>query len=331
VRAPEFWHAPAASPAAVLLAPLAMAYSAASRLRELGAAPWRAPVPVICVGNLTVGGAGKTPTVLALADRLQSAGLEIACVSRGYGGRTHGPMRVDPQHHTAREVGDEPLLLARVATTWVARDRTDGARVAIAEGADVILLDDGLQNPSLRKDLSFVVIDGGYGFGNGRVLPAGPLREPVARGMARAGAVVLVGEDRSGVAAMLPSGLPVLRAQLVPDDSALRLRARRVLAFAGIGRPEKFFATLRGLGAEVAETAAFADHHPYSEDEAMRLIETAQRLDAVPVTTAKDFVRLPEGAKALVTSVGVHLRFEAPDRLDAVVRPVLAGALARAR
>lgn len=321
MRAPDFWRGTETGLAATLLAPLGAAYGVLGRLRAVGVTPWRAPVPVICVGNLTVGGTGKTPTVLALAARLQARGLSVATLSRGYGGRERGPLQVDPERHGAAAVGDEPLLLARVATAWIARDRKDGARAAIAEGADVVLLDDGLQNPSLHKHFSFVVIDAAYGFGNGRVLPAGPLREPLSRGLARADAAVLIGEGAAPPA--LPPSLPVLRARLVPDAAAQALTGRRVAAFAGIGRPEKFAETLRGIGAEVVRFTAFADHHPYREDEVARLIDEAHRQQATPVTTEKDFVRLPESARAAVTVVGVRLRFETPAALDALLEPVL--------
>ncbi len=323
MRAPEFWHHPSGGWAGAMLAPFGAAYGALTRLRSIGVTPWHAPVPVICVGNLTVGGAGKTPTVLALAERLRANGLSVACLSRGYGGRLRGPVPVDTARHMAADVGDEPLLHARAAPTWVARDRRDGARAAIAEGADIVLLDDGLQNPALHKHLSLVVIDSGYGFGNGRMLPAGPLREPIARGLARAQAVVLIGGANAAVTAMLPPELPVLGARLVPDDAAQALKGRRVAAFAGIGRPEKFAETLRDLGAEITSLTPFADHHPYSEDEARRLIEAARSAGAIPVTTAKDFVRLPESARPLVTVVDIRLRFDDPAALDRVLAPVL--------
>jgi tetraacyldisaccharide 4'-kinase len=255
---------------------------------------------------------------------MQATGLRVGCLSRGYGGQNAGPLEVDPKRHRAAEVGDEPLLLAGTAPTWIARDRKDGARAAVAEGVDVLLLDDGLQNPALVHDLALVVVDAGYGFGNGRLLPAGPLREPVARGLARAGAVVLIGEDHQNMAAALADRVPaVLRARLVPDDAALGLKGRKVLAFAGIGRPAKFFATLEQVGAEIVARLPLADHHRYTPDEAMQLVEEAQRLDAVPVTTAKDFVRLPEGSQKMVTPVGVHLAFDDPDALDRLVEPVL--------
>ncbi len=330
MRPPEFWHRGSGGVAAQLLAPVACLVAAAASLRRRVTTPWRAPVPVICVGTLTVGGAGKTPTVLALADLLQARGLRVSCLSRGYGGTHRGPVEVDPARHTAAEVGDEPLLLARAAPTWIGRDRKDTARLAVAEGADLLILDDGLQNPTLHHDLDLVVVDAGYGFGTGRVLPAGPLREPVAQGLARAAAVILIGDDRHGLAGWLArpeSGLrgPVLRAHLVPDDDALRLKGRKVLAFAGIGRPEKFFATLVELGAEIVAHQSFADHHRFDEDEAMRLVEMAQRLGAIPVTTAKDSVRLPPDARRMVTAVSVHLRFDDDEALARLLEPVSRG------
>jgi tetraacyldisaccharide 4'-kinase len=324
VQAPEFWHGERGQIAPRLLAPLSVMFAAASRLRRLAVKPWRAPVPVICVGNLTVGGAGKTPTVLALVDRLQATGLRVGCLSRGYGGSDAGPLEVDRQHHRADQVGDEPLLLANAAPTWIARDRKEGARAAIGEGVDMLVLDDGLQNPALHHDLALVVVDAEYGFGNGRLLPAGPLREPVAQGLRRAGAVVLIGEDRRDVAAQLAGRVPViLRARLVADDAALGLKGRKLLAFAGIGRPAKFFTTLEALGADIVERVPFADHHRYTADEAMQLVEDAQRLGATPVTTAKDFVRLPEGSRQMVTAVGVHLEFHDPAAVDRLLEPVL--------
>jgi tetraacyldisaccharide 4'-kinase len=216
-------------------------------------------------------------------------------------------------------------LLARAAPTWIARDRKDGARAAIAEGVDTIVLDDGLQNPALRYAASLVVVDAGYGFGNRRLLPAGPLRERIDDGLARATAIVLIGDDAHGLGRELQRHAPVLHAHLVPDDAALALKGRRVFAFAGIGRPEKFFDTLAALGATIVDRVAFADHHPYTADDAMRVVEDAQRRDAVPVTTTKDFVRLPEGSQRLVTPVGVSLLFDEPGRLDDILKAACRG------
>ena len=315
MRAPEFWHDDRGQLAPHLLAPLSAVFVAAARLRARATTPWRAPVPVICVGNLTVGGAGKTPTVLALAARLQAMGLRVGCLSRGYGGRWRGPVEVDTHRHTAREVGDEPLLLAEAAPTWVARDRKDGARVAIAEGVDVLLLDDGLQNRSLVHDLAFVVVDAGYGFGNGRLLPAGPLREPIAVGLARADVVVQMGADEAGLAPFLV-GKAVLRAQLRAENAA-DVAGAAVIAFAGIARPAKFFAMLESAGAQPIEYRAFPDHHLY---DAAELDALRRRRDGVPgaqlVTTAKDWVRLAPEWRAEVSVLTVSVAWEDEAALD---------------
>ncbi len=267
----------------------------------------RVGIPVVCAGNLVAGGAGKTPTVLALGALLKAQGDTPHFLTRGYGGELKGPVQVDPSQHTAVDVGDEALLLAAQGPTWVSHDRVAGARSAEAAGATVIVMDDGFQNPKLAKDLSFIVIDGGYGFGNGRLMPAGPLREQLADGFARAQAVVLIGEDRHGVAMLLDGKLPILGARLEPDESARRLAGRTVLAFAGIARPAKFYDTLRRLGCNIALSQDFPDHHPYTPDEIMALCESASSFGALPVTTEKDLVRFPPEARGMVETVRVRL------------------------
>ena len=252
------------------------------------AIPHRPRAKVVCVGNLTAGGTGKTPIAIAVARALIARGTRPVILSRGYGGRMKGPAVVDPAHDTANETGDEALLLAAAAPVVVARDRRAGAVRADEEGADVIVMDDGHQNFSVAKDLSLVVIDGAVGFGNGRVLPAGPLREPVAQGLARADAVILVGD---GTPALSGFAGPVLRARLTPVD-VFGLKGARVVAFAGIGRPKKFFESLRVLGADLLETREYADHHAYTASEIARLKSKARGTDAVLITTEKDFVRL---------------------------------------
>jgi tetraacyldisaccharide 4'-kinase len=272
---------------------------------------------VLSIGNLVAGGAGKTPVAIALAQRLAGRGRAPHLLSRGYGGRARGPLRVDAARHTAAEVGDEPLLLAAAAPTWVARDRAAGARAAIAAGARMLLLDDGHQNRALAKDLALVVVDGAQAFGNRRLLPAGPLRESVAEGLARADAVVLLGEDRSGLGAELAETLPLLSARLEPEASAVHGKA--VVAFAGIGRPQKFFATLEGLACEVLGRHAFADHHAYREHEILLLLDKASKLDAALVTTAKDRVRLPPHLQDLVEIVEVAVTWDDEAALEALL------------
>lgn len=321
MRAPDFWAEDGVLPR--VLAPVAAAFAGAGLLRRAIARPVAVGVPVVCVGNLVVGGAGKTPLVLSLLAALNARGVAAHALSRGYGGRQVGPLRVDPSAHDAAEVGDEALLLARAAPTWVARDRPAGARAAVAAGAAAMVMDDGFQNPSLKKDLSILAVDGGTGFGNGRVMPAGPLREPVRRGLRRADAVVLIGADQRDVVRQLGSGPRLYRADLVPAAGSERLAGRRVLAFAGIGRPAKLFASLKNLGAELVETRAFPDHHPYRPAEVEEMIARARALEALPVTTEKDAVRLPPGEREKVEVLAVTLTWQDPEDLDRLLEPIL--------
>ncbi|CAO3405967.1 tetraacyldisaccharide 4'-kinase [Azospirillum largimobile] len=322
MKTPAFWYRPPGL-ASSLLAPLGALYGLAGRRRIAGTVPQRVAAPVVCVGNLVAGGAGKTPVGLALIAALRARGVPVHALTRGHGGREAGPLQVDPARHAAADVGDEALLLAGAAPCWVARDRVAGARRAVAAGAGTIVMDDGFQNPALHKDLALIVADGAVGFGNGRLVPAGPLRERVADGLARADALVILGEDRHGVAA-LAGGRPVLKAWLEPDpEAAARLAGRAVLAFAGIGRPEKFFATLEMLGARVVERAPFADHHPYRPAEVAALIDRAAAAGTVPVTTAKDAVRLPPDLRGRVEVLPVSVRWEDEGALAALLTPVL--------
>ncbi len=326
MRAPEFWRRP--GPLAALLAPAGWLYGLATRTRIAGATPWRAPVKVLCVGNLVAGGAGKTPVALSLGARLAGRGRKVHFLGRGFGGSAAGPLRVDPDKHDSATVGDEALLLARVAPTWIARDRAAGVRAAAA-GADVVVLDDGLQDPAVAKDVSVAVVDGGYGFGNRRMIPAGPLREPVAAGLARVDAVAVIGADEVGVAddpAVRARGVPVLRAAVAPGPEAARLKGQRVVAFAGIGRPEKFFATLAAVGCDVAATRAFADHHRFTGDEIARLKADARQRGARLVTTEKDAVRLAAGDRDGIDAVTIELHWSDEAALDKLLAPLVGGA-----
>ncbi|MDE0060462.1 MAG: tetraacyldisaccharide 4'-kinase [Defluviicoccus sp.] len=298
MRTPEFWRRDGL--AARALAPASWLYGAVAAVRHRTARPVQPPVPVLCVGNLVAGGAGKTPVALALGAKLAARGHAVHFLSRGYGGRERGPLLVDPARHGADAVGDEPLLLARVAPTWVSADRAAGATAAAEGGAGLIVMDDGHQNATVAKACSIVVVDGVYGFGNGRLLPAGPLRETVAAGLARADAVVAVGPDEAGIGAAIPTGVRASAGRLAPPPDGAGIADRKVVAFAGIARPEKFFATLRTLGCRIEHTRAFADHHRYREAEIAVLLQIAASRGAVAVTTAKDAVRLPPALRGAV-------------------------------
>src|SRR6516225_4248079 len=325
--APVFWGEPPGFLAS-LLSPIGAAYDTAGRLRRTMSRSYRATVPVVCVGNLVAGGAGKTPVALSLASWLVERGIPVHVVTRGYGGRLPGPVRVDPTRHDARAVGDEAVLLATRAPCWVARDRAVGVRAAVAAGAGAILLDDGLQNPTVAKTLGLIVVDGGYGFGNGRVIPAGPLRENLCRGLARADAVVLVaGEgDANGTERLLTAGeMQVLHAVLAAVGGE-RLAGSRLLAFAGIGRPEKFFATLRALGAVLVGARAFPDHHRFRVAELEGLRRDAERAGARLITTAKDIVRIPPVRRIGIEVLEVEIRWADPAALAGLIRPVVLSA-----
>ena len=292
IREPEFWWRRGGGR---LLSPLGILYgaAAAARMQRHGQP---APVPVICLGNFTVGGAGKTPAALAVAHLLLAARERPFFLSRGYGGKLRGPVRVNPAVHRAADVGDEPLLLARLAPTVVARDRVAGAKLAQFAGASVVVMDDGLQNPSLAKDLTIVLIDGRRGIGNGRVIPAGPLRAPLGIQLDRAQALVIVGAPDGAIAVLDRAerrGIAIFHARLEPDGSVIAaIGRRRVLAFAGIGDPEKFFATLAASGIDAAERVSFPDHHRFTAAEAQDLVARAQAAGLMLVTTEKDLARL---------------------------------------
>jgi tetraacyldisaccharide 4'-kinase len=325
LAAPRFWQA-GREPGPLLrlaLGPFARIYAAATA-RRVAHAGWTAPVPVICCGNAGAGGSGKTPLAIDLARRLAARGRRPALLTRGHGGSRRAAGPVDPRRDAADAVGDEALLLAEVAPTWRGADRVETARMAIAAGADVLVMDDGLQNPGLVKTASLLTIDGGYGFGNGATIPLGPLREPVAAAASRCRAAVIIGQDVARAAAALPAGTKILRASLAPNEGDLARLPPRLLAFAGIGRPEKFFATLAEAGHAPLESRAFADHRPYTEADLAALRARAAALGAGLVTTAKDLARLPPAWRAGIEVLRVDLRWQDGADIDAILDEILA-------
>jgi len=307
--APNFWTEPPRILANLLL-PIAAAWDSAARLRHVLSRPYHPPVPVICIGNLVAGGAGKTPVALAVTSFLTAEGRDAHIVTRGYGGRLAGPVQVNRTYHDAAAVGDEALLLAARSACWVARDRAAGVRAAVAAGADIVLLDDGFQNPAVAKTLSILVVDAQYGFGNRRVIPAGPLRERLHRGLARADSLVLLGGEAVGPLFdrhETARALPVLPAVLAPVAGE-RFRGSRVLAFAGIG---------------LVDTRSFPDHYPYQAAHIDRLRHEADRTQARLVTTAKDIVRVPPANRSGIEVLEVEIRWANPPALGDLLRPIV--------
>lgn len=316
IKEPWFWRAdsPGAQAVGFMLSPLSALYDAGRRFRRATTRPERPPAPVVCIGNATVGGVGKTPFALMLAPMLAAQGFRPAFLTRGYGGREAGPALVDPVAHAAAEVGDEALLLAAVAPTIVAKDKAAGARFAASLGADAIIMDDGFQNPAVDKAFSILLV--GAADGGGRVFPAGPYREPLSEALARADVVVAVGDEGAAMANPRAGGKPAFSAFLAPQISGA---GARVVAFCGIGRPAKFFAALKRANFAVVGERSFSDHHVYAKAEIDDLRREAREKSAALMTTAKDFARLPQSLREGVEVLPVAMKVDDPARLSALV------------
>ena len=307
MKTPAFWSQRGA--AAIALLPLTLLWRVGGALKAATARPHKPAIPVICVGNLTAGGTGKTPLVGWLADRMAARGWRPAILTRGYGGSAAGPLWVDPAEHEAGYCGDEPLMLADGRAVMVARDRAAGARAIAASGAyDIIIMDDGMQNPTLQRTMTIGVFDGGSGIGNGWLIPAGPLRTPLADGLQQLDLAVINGSDDTGLTVRLDGTVPVFGAALRPEASVIEAFADTpLLAFAGIGRPARFFAGIEAIGGQIAKRLSFADHHPYSQQDLTQLQEDAQRHGAEMITTQKDWMRLPADWRARIVMLPVSV------------------------
>lgn len=329
LKTPSFWYPQGTRKTpweAAALKPLAFVYAFFYRLHQGFVEPEKIEIPVVCIGNLVAGGTGKTPTSIAVLEFLKQEGFakKPYFLLRGYGGAERGPVVVNPEKHTAWDVGDESLILARHAPTIVSADRVAGAELARSQGADLVLMDDGLQNPGIQKDFSIIVVNGEMGFGNKHMMPAGPLREPLKRGLSKGDAFILIGEDKTAVSALLPPGKPVINAHLETEQDSIPSKKQRYFAFAGLGYPDKFFNYLKGdLGLDVVETKAYADHYPYGEYDLQELHTQASGLEAALITTEKDRLRLPANDSITVHSVPVKMVLEGTDLLKAALQEKL--------
>jgi tetraacyldisaccharide 4'-kinase len=314
MKTPKFWYREPNPLLQAALQPIAALYQCAQLMRKVITIAHDSRLPIICVGNVVSGGAGKTPVVMALAKHLQQQGIRPHILSRGYGGDLWGPVLLDKRHHTFSEVGDEPLLLADIAPTWIAKNRVEGVHaIESFNQADVILLDDGLQNPSIKKDYSILVIDGNQGLGNGALFPAGPLRESFVSAIKKSHCVIAIDDTEGKIRELTPPHIEFVRARIVPSPeshSFVTQGNRKLLPFAGIGYPEKFFNTLRRIGGTIVETVSFPDHHTYSHEELKELIRKAKMHDAQLITTTKDYVRLPIALRQQVYTLNIFLDFD---------------------
>jgi tetraacyldisaccharide 4'-kinase len=315
-KAPDFWRQPQAWQTR-LLKPVGRLYGRMVTWRATRPAQYKAPIPVICVGNFTLGGSGKTPTVHAVVRLLQQAGKKPAILLRGYGGELRGPLKVNPELHSARMVGDEAMLHVHIAPTWISANRAVGGQAIVADGyADCIVMDDGAQNSTLHKDFTLQVIDGGAGFGNGRIFPAGPLRESLKQALPRTDAVLMIGADQTGLLPLLQSRKNIFTGHIAVDEDIAHLREQPLFAFAGIGRPQKFYATLRKAGLNVIGTRNYPDHYPFSGQDLKNLQQAADKMHAKLVTTTKDWVRIPSGLQHSVSFFPISLKLDQEDILN---------------
>lgn len=327
MREPRFWSGeidPRSREAAplmrFLLTPFAWLYGEITRRKIAKAEPLKIRSKVICVGNLTVGGVGKSPIVSALRTYFENtSGLRVATLSRGYKGKLEGPLRVDPNIHTAAQVGDEPLMLSGGGETWIGKDRAEAGQVMSNDAVDIIVMDDGHQNPGLHKDFSIIVVDATTGFGNGYIIPKGPLREPIPAGLARADAVIVVGGGPMPLQ-LNNCPIPIFRAKIAPIEMP---EPRPYVAFAGIGRPEKFFDTLTALNVDLKDAVPFPDHHAYSPADFDYLRRLAKDYSATLITTEKDYVRLPVEQRTDIVTLPIQVQFDREGDLDRMLANVI--------
>ena len=322
LKAPKFWYNKHDTLFSILLYPISLIFSLITKINTLAHKDMSQGIPVICIGNLVVGGAGKTPVALKVGKILKLSGYNPHFLTRGYAGKIKNNIKVD-NNHTAEEVGDESLILSTVAPTWIGPNRIKSSALAKKNNADCVIMDDGFQNPTIKKDFSIIVIDGKQGFGNKRVLPSGPLRESIQRGLRRADAIVVVGKDKFAIKTLLPISIPIFNAEFNVSKNNEIFKGKDITAFAGIAYPLKFFETLEQQGAKIKKTITFPDHYIYKENDLLKLVETANNNKSILVTTSKDFVRIPKNYQTIINKLEGEIMIEKEDEFNRVLSKVL--------
>ena len=309
LKAPKFWYLKRDSFLSNSLYPFSLIFRLGTKLRNLVSREKKSKLPIICIGNIVIGGAGKTPVALKIGNMLKQAGYNPHFVSKGYGGLEKNNTLVN-DWHSPKSVGDEPLLLSEIAPTWIGLDRNKSFKLANDNGADCIVMDDGFQNPTLQKDISIIVINGEQGFGNKRVIPSGPLRESIARGLSRTNLVITIGDISNSVKDKIPKHIPIIGAKFKIKEDDLILKSQKITAFAGIAYPKKFFNSLKLLKANIVDEISYSDHHIYSENDLLYLAEIANKNKSILVTTKKDFVRIPKSFRSLVKTIDGFVKLD---------------------
>ena len=322
LKAPKFWYNKHDTLFSILLYPISLIFRLITKINTLAYKDMSQGIPVICIGNLVVGGAGKTPVALKVGKILKLSGYNPHFLTRGYAGKIKNNIKVD-NNHTAEEVGDESLILSTVAPTWIGPNRIKSSALAKKNNADCVIMDDGFQNPTIKKDFSIIVIDGKQGFGNRRVLPSGPLRESIQRGLKRADAIVVVGNDKFSIKKLLPISIPIFNAEFNVSKNNEIFKGKDITAFAGIAYPLKFFETLEQQGAKIKKTITFPDHYIYNENDLLKLVETANNNKSILVTTSKDFVRIPKNYQTIINKLEGEIMIEKEDEFNKVLSKVL--------
>ena len=322
LKAPKFWYLKKDTYLSNSLYPFSLLFRLGTKLRIILSQKKNAELPIICIGNIVVGGAGKTPVSLKIGKMLRQAGYSPHFVSKGYSGIEKNNTLVQ-KWHSPKSVGDESILLSEVAPTWIGFDRNKSFNLAKEKGADCIIMDDGFQNPTIQKDFSIIVINEEQEFGNKRVMPSGPLRESITRGLSRTNLIIVIGTISKEIKTKIPIHIPVINASFAISDENKIFKGQKITAFAGIAYPEKFFTSLAEQGARIVKEVIYPDHHIYHENDLLNLAEIANKTQSILVSTQKDFVRIPKSYRSLVNTLEGEIVFDNEELLLEILSNVV--------